>query len=316
MNGQEELLPGGGRWVGDGRASVSSASGDRGWAAGSLLPDAHGIWWHRCWFPTEFSSIYRPEETTQWCLGSGPFPRHRWHGSTGLHLSGGCNSWGPFYVQGLWLKSSPHLLKQRKSPCHFLCHKSLLSSTGYTTAALPPASGHPGLETVHRCTLRSTVRHSQHSRWWRHARDTAPDTGRQAFQPLAVHRWKLAHRDLAYLNVQSLCCTPESNTVLYPNNQWKNKENKSPGGEDLDPPQRCVRPPYVMPVASELPERVAPSEGKASSSQHEVSFGEHAFLTASHTPRTCQDTVWDYTLNEFLCESGWKPFKNFNLGPQ
>ena len=72
----------------------------------------------------------------------------------------------------------------------------------------------------------------------------------------------------------------------------------------------------LRPVTSELPEGLVPSEGKASSRQHEVSYRDHALLTASHTQSTFQDIVQDYNLNEFLSDSGWKPFKNFNLGPQ
>ena len=48
MNGQEELLTGGGRGGGDGRAEGSSAIGDREQAAISLMPGIDGT--HICIF--------------------------------------------------------------------------------------------------------------------------------------------------------------------------------------------------------------------------------------------------------------------------
>lgn len=70
----------------------------------------------------------------------------------------------------------------------------------------------------------------------------------------------------------------------------KKQRKQNPWGWGCGPPKDVSDHLTWCPVTSELPERVAPSEGKASSSQREVSR-EHALLTASHTQSTSQDIV-------------------------
>ena len=66
MNGQEELLTGGGR--GDGRWESCETVSSRRWKASCNFTHTWS-WRHRFWFLARFHSIYPLEKTIQWCLG-------------------------------------------------------------------------------------------------------------------------------------------------------------------------------------------------------------------------------------------------------
>ena len=122
MNRQEELLigerTGGGRWY-----SWRSAIGEGEKNAVSLTPDVDGkilvLYWIQFCLPS-----WKKLHTYFWVVVL--LSHHWWQGSTGLHYE-----WllqfrnVPFYIWVRCLKKLQRLLRLRKSPHHFLCHKSV-----------------------------------------------------------------------------------------------------------------------------------------------------------------------------------------------